>query len=144
VPLLDLGTVRGVPPAGDRDSHAMDLILTRRGVKREEALRLGLVNRLVPLGQALNAALQPAREIARFPQRCLRSDRLSADERWSLSSARGGALEAARGMVGSPHGLGRAAAPSWQESVLARSHPHQAVLSVFLRPGQISSLKPRP
>lgn len=46
----------------------------------EEALRMGLVNRLVPRGQALDAALRLAHELAAFPQRCLRSDRLSAYE----------------------------------------------------------------
>ena len=51
----------------------------------EEALRMGLVNRLVPRGQALDAALRLARDLAEFPQRCLRSDRLSAYEQWSLA-----------------------------------------------------------
>jgi enoyl-CoA hydratase len=83
VPLLDLGTVRLPRLIGH--SHAMDLILTGRGVQGEEALRMGLVNRLVPPGQALDAALRLAHELARFPQRCLRSDRLSAYEQWSLS-----------------------------------------------------------
>ncbi len=62
----------------------MDLILTGRGVEGEEALRMGLVNRLVPRGQALDASLRLARDLADFPQRCLRSDRLSAYEQWSL------------------------------------------------------------
>jgi enoyl-CoA hydratase len=83
VPLLDLGTIRLPRLIGH--SHAMDLILTGRGVHGEEALRMGLVNRLVPTGQALEAAVRLAHELARFPQRCLRSDRLSAYEQWSLS-----------------------------------------------------------
>jgi enoyl-CoA hydratase len=82
VPLLDLGTVRLPRLIGH--SHAMDLILTGRGVSGEEALRMGVVNRLVPKGQALEAAVQLAQELTRFPQRCLRSDRLSANEQWSL------------------------------------------------------------
>jgi enoyl-CoA hydratase len=61
------------------------LILTGRGVHGEEALRMGLVNRLVPQGEALQSAISLAHELARFPQRCLRSDRLSAYEQWSLS-----------------------------------------------------------
>ena len=65
-------------------SHAMDLILTGRGVHGEEALRMGLANRLVPRGHALDAAVALAQDLARFPQRCLRSDRLSAHEQWSL------------------------------------------------------------
>ena len=84
VPLLDLGTVRLPRLIGH--SHAIDLILTGRGVHGEEALRMGLANRLVPHGQALDAAIRLAHELARFPQRCLRSDRLSAYEQWSLSS----------------------------------------------------------
>jgi enoyl-CoA hydratase len=83
VPLLDLGTIRLPHLIGH--SHAMDLILTGRGVQGEEALRMGLVNRLVPKGQAVDAAIQLAHELAEFPQRCLRSDRLSAYEQWSLS-----------------------------------------------------------
>jgi enoyl-CoA hydratase len=83
VPLLDLGTVRLPRLIGH--SHAMDLILTGRGVQGEEALRMGLVNRLVPKGQSLDAAVRLAHELAQFPQRCLRSDRLSAYEQWSLS-----------------------------------------------------------
>src|SRR5205809_7766615 len=83
IPLLDLGTVRLPRLIGH--SHAMDLILTGRGVHGDEALRMGLANRLVPRGQALDAAAGLAHELARFPQRCLRSDRLSAHEQWSLS-----------------------------------------------------------
>lgn len=83
VPLLDLGTVRLPRLIGH--SHAMDLILTGRGVHGDEALRMGLANRLVPRGQALDTAVQLAGELARFPQSCLRSDRLSAYEQWSLS-----------------------------------------------------------
>ena len=83
VPLLDLGTVRLPRLLGH--SHAMDLILTGRGVYGEEALRMGVANRLVPRGQTLEAAVRLAHELARFPQRCLRSDRLSAYEQWSLS-----------------------------------------------------------
>ena len=83
IPLLDLDTVRLPRLIGH--SHAMDLILTGRGVHGDEALRMGLANRLVPRGQALDAAVGLAHELARFPQRCLRSDRLSAYEQWSLS-----------------------------------------------------------
>jgi enoyl-CoA hydratase len=82
VPLLDLGTLRLPRLVGH--SHAMDLILTGRGVQGEEALRMGVANRLVPHGEALEAAVRLAHELARFPQRCLRSDRLSAYEQWSL------------------------------------------------------------
>ena len=82
VPLVDLGTIRLPRLIGQ--SHALDLILTGRGVSGEEAMRMGLANRLVEPGRALEAAVELARELARLPQRCLRSDRLSAYEQWSL------------------------------------------------------------
>ena len=56
-------------------SHALDLILTGRGVSGEEALRMGVANRLVEPGHALDAAVELATELARLPQNCLRSDR---------------------------------------------------------------------
>ena len=76
----------------------MDLILTGRGVSGEEALRMGLANRLVEPGQALEAAIQLARDLARLPQGCLRSDRLSAYEQWSLSWTDATLNEFRRGM----------------------------------------------
>lgn len=72
VPLVDGGTLRRPRLIGH--SQAMDLILTGRGVSGEEALRMGLVNRLVEPGQALSAAVQIGQELARFPQVCLRSE----------------------------------------------------------------------
>src|SRR5215472_8772868 len=82
VPLIDLGTVRLPRLIGH--SHAMDLILTGRGVSGKEAERIGLVNRLVERGAALSAAKELAHELARLPQAALRSDRLSAIEQWGL------------------------------------------------------------
>ena len=82
VPLIDLGTVRLPRLIGQ--SHAMDLILTGRGVSGDEALRMGLANRIVPKGQALAEAVKLANDLAALPQRCLRSDRLSTLEQWSL------------------------------------------------------------
>jgi len=66
-------------------SRALDLILTGRPVGADEALAMGLVNRVVPHGQARQAAEELARELARFPQVCLREDRLSAYEQHDLS-----------------------------------------------------------
>jgi enoyl-CoA hydratase/carnithine racemase len=84
VPLVDLGTIRLPRLIGH--SHALDLILTGRGVSGDEALRMGLANRLVERGHALEAALELARELAALPQTCLRSDRLSSYEQWSLTT----------------------------------------------------------
>jgi len=82
VPLVDMGTIRLPRLIGH--SQAMDMILTGRAVDAAEAARMGLVNRVVPEGQALEAALDLARRLAALPQRCLRNDRLSAIEQWDL------------------------------------------------------------
>ncbi len=80
VPLVDGGTIRLPRLVGH--SHALDLILTGRGVSGEEALSMGLANRLVEPGAALEHGVELARELARFPQRCLRNDRRSSYEQW--------------------------------------------------------------
>lgn len=83
VPLVDLGTVRLPRLIGH--SRAMDLILTGRPVDASEALEFGLANRVCPPGGALEAARELALQIAAFPQTCLRGDRMSAIEQWSLT-----------------------------------------------------------
>ena len=75
VPLIDGGTVRLPRLIGE--SRALDLILTGRAVAADEALALGLANRVVPEGDALRAATELAQQIAAFPQHCLRNDRAS-------------------------------------------------------------------
>jgi enoyl-CoA hydratase/carnithine racemase len=85
VPLVDGGTVRLPRLVGM--SHALDLILTGRGVTGEEAFRMGLANRITEPGGALDAARELALQIASFPQRCMRSDRLSAYEQEPLGLA---------------------------------------------------------
>ena len=118
IPLMDGGTIRLVRLIGH--SHALDLILTGRGVSGEEALRMGLANRLVPRGQALASAMSLAREIASRPQAALRSDRLCSYEQWSLALDEALGVEYRRGMatletgemVG---GLERYASGGWRE-----------------------------
>jgi enoyl-CoA hydratase len=96
VPLVDGGSVRLPRLVGF--GRALDLILTGRPVGAEEALRIGLADRVVPRGTARAAAEALAREIAAFPQACLRSDRKSAYEQVGLSEAAALANEVRRGI----------------------------------------------
>ena len=82
VPLIDGGTVRLPRLVGL--GRALDLVLTGRPVGAEEALAIGLANRVVPSGGARAAAEELALEIARFPQACMRGDRLSVYEQAGL------------------------------------------------------------
>lgn len=95
VPLIDGGTVRLPRIVGH--GRAMDLILTGRPVHAEEALAIGLANRIVDDGTARQAAEALAHEIAAFPQQCLRADRKSAYGQWDLSIADGLREEGAGG-----------------------------------------------
>jgi enoyl-CoA hydratase len=95
VPLIDGGTVRLPRLIGE--SRAMDLILTGRPVGAAEAERIGLVNRVVPPGQALSAARELAASLAAFPQTCLRQDRLSTLKQAGLSEEEAMANELAHG-----------------------------------------------
>jgi len=83
VPLIDGGTVRLPRLIGL--SHALDLILTGRPVAADEALRIGLANRVVPHGHARRAAEELAAQLAQFPQLCMRNDRRSAYESYERS-----------------------------------------------------------
>ena len=96
VPLIDGGTIRLPRLIGH--SRAMDLILTGRAVDAPEALEIGLANRLVEDGEALEAALELAGQLSRYPQNCLRSDRLSAYEQWAMPLEEALGNEFRRGM----------------------------------------------
>ncbi|AKT36506.1 crotonase/enoyl-CoA hydratase family protein [Chondromyces crocatus] len=110
VPLIDGGTVRLPRLIGL--SHALDLILTGRAVGSEEAIRMGLVNRVVPRGEALNAAMDLATQLAALPQQCLREDRLSAYEQagMTLEDALENELQ---------HGIASLAEPEFREGLSA-------------------------
>jgi enoyl-CoA hydratase len=97
VPLIDGGTVRLPRLIGL--SRALDLILTGRAVGAAEALEMGLVNRVVASGTCRAAAEQLALELTRFPQTCLRHDRLSAYEGLGLTLDEALANEFAHGLV---------------------------------------------
>jgi len=121
VPLIDGGTVRLPRLIGQ--SHAMDMILTGRSVEAEEALRIGLANRVVPAGRAVEAAVELAASLAAFPQVCLREDRASVLDQWGLPEAdalaqewvhgeRALATEAYPGAARFAAGAGRGGAPA--------------------------------
>ncbi len=91
IPMSDGTTVRLPRLIGA--GRALDMLLTARKVSGAEAVAMGLADRLVPTGQALQKAVELAREIAAFPQIALRSDRMSAIRQWNLSEQDAIALE---------------------------------------------------
>ena len=97
VPLIDGGTIRLPRIVGL--GRALDLILTGRPVGAREALEMGLVTRVVPVGEARAAAEDLARQLAAFPQSALRGDRLSAYELWDMDRADALANELAHGAL---------------------------------------------
>jgi enoyl-CoA hydratase len=81
----------------------MDLILTGRPVPADEALAMGLVNRIVPAGSALEAARQLASDLAALPPECMRRDRLSVLDQRGLDEPAALANEFAHGQASLRH-----------------------------------------
>jgi enoyl-CoA hydratase len=126
VPLIDGGTVRLPRLIGH--SHALDLILTGRAVHGDEALRMGLANRLTEPGHALDGAVALANEIAAFPQFCLRQDRASSYEQWGRTLDDALADEFVRGIAvieseEARHGAARFAAGAGRHGDYERESP---------------------
>src|SRR6202007_2407595 len=96
VPLIDGGTVRLPRLIGG--GRALDMVLTGRAVGAEEALAIGLANRVVADGESRAAAEELARELARFPQTCMREDRMSVLEQEGLSEGEAMAGEFQHGL----------------------------------------------
>jgi enoyl-CoA hydratase len=97
VPLVDGGTVRLPRIVGM--GRALDMILTGRAVPAAEAHAWGLANRLVPAGEARAEAVKLAKEIARFPELCMLTDRKSAYAQWDLELAAALKMEGREGLA---------------------------------------------
>lgn len=113
VPLIDLGTVRLPRLIGQ--GRALDLILTGREVNADEALQIGLVERVVERGHALASAQRMAHDLAKFPQAGLRSDRRSVLAQWSLSWEQAAQFESRAGTDAIASGEAREGAARFAE-----------------------------
>jgi enoyl-CoA hydratase len=96
IPLLDGGAVRLPRLVGM--GRAQEIIMTGRKVPAEEALRIGMCEKVVAAGEARFAAEEMAHEIARFPQAAVRTDRRTAYETHGMSVRDGLRREWANGV----------------------------------------------
>jgi enoyl-CoA hydratase len=108
VPLVDGGTIRLPRLVGQ--GRALDLILTGRAVGAEEALAIGLVDRVVPDGEARRAAVELAADLAALPQTCMRNDRRSVLAQWGLPTEDALRIETRLGLDSLASGEARAGA----------------------------------
>ncbi len=113
VPLVDGGAVRLPRLIGQ--SRALDLVLTGRAVGAEEALAIGLANRVCASGQALDTAIELAEQLGRFPQTCLRNDRAVVLAQWGLPEGEALLMETVRGLDTLASGEALAGAARFQE-----------------------------
>lgn len=96
VPLIDGGTQRLSRIVGL--GRALDILLTGRTVLADEALAIGLINRITPVGEALEHATALASLIAAYPQDTVRSDRRAMLDGIGLTLADGLDREAHLGL----------------------------------------------
>jgi enoyl-CoA hydratase len=141
VPLIDAGTVRLPRLIGQ--GRALDLILTGRPVAAVEAYALGLVERLVPSGAALEHALALAREIAGHPQAPMRADRRSVLAQWSLSFEEAMRAEHLGGLEGASSEEAVAGARRFAEGQGRHGAPARERQEAPARPGS-QGRRPRP
>jgi enoyl-CoA hydratase len=113
VPLIDMGTIRLPRLIGQ--SRALDLILTGRGVSANEALTMGLVNRVTAPGKALECAIELAKQIAAFPEIAMRHDRLSVYEQWGLEESGAMANELRHGLHSLESGESKSGAEAFRQ-----------------------------
>lgn len=95
VPLIDGGTQRLPRMIGL--GLALELILTGRPVDAHEAYRIGLANEVTPTGKHLERAVELGKQLAEFPQICLKNDRLAVYQGLGQTIEVGLALEAQLG-----------------------------------------------